>query len=99
MRNMLRVALLSGALGLLPVAHITEAAEPVGGCGNAFELMTITDVLSDLAAPGFEDAIRSHDRNADEFLCIKISEAPGLEKLFGDFTPFAYTDNNVQRGG
>jgi hypothetical protein len=56
-------------------------------------------VLSDLAAPGFEDAIRSHDRNADEFLCIKISEAPGLEKLFGDFTPFAYTDNNVQRGG
>ena len=98
MRNITRVALLSGTLGVVPVAHLAEAAEPVGGCSDVFELMTITEVLA-IAAPGFEGAIQGHDRNADTFLCVMTSDAPGLVKLLAPYTPFIYTDNNVQRGG
>lgn len=98
MRKTIGVALFAGALGTIPVAHIAEAAEPVGGCGKAFELMTVADVLRELAAPGFEEAIRANDRNADEYLCVMINNAPGLVKLLDPNTPFIYTDNNVQRG-
>jgi hypothetical protein len=98
MRKTMGVALIAGALGTVPVAHIAQAAEPAGGCGQAFELMTVEDVLEELAAPGFEGAIRGNDRNADEHLCVMINEAPGLVKLLEPNTPFIYTDNNVQRG-
>ena len=98
MRKTLGVTLIAGALGTVPVAHIAQAANPAGGCGQAFELMTVEDVLRQLAAPGFQEAIRGHDRNADQYLCVMINEAPGLVKLLEPSTPFIYTDTNVQRG-
>ena len=61
--------------------------------------MTVAEVLAELAAPGFAAAIQGHDRNADGYLCVRISEAPGLVRMLDPYTPFIYTDNNVQRGG
>jgi hypothetical protein len=97
MRKKLQVALLSAALTGLPVAQAAQAA-PVGGCAEGFQLMTVADVLRDLAAPGFEATIQGHDRNADTYLCVMTSEAPGLVQMLAPYTPFIYTDNNVQRG-
>ena len=97
MRKKLRLALLAAALTTFPVAQVADAAEPAGGCGNGFQLMTVADVLANLAAPGFEDTIVGHDRNADGYLCVRISDAPGLVRLLDPNTPFLYTDNNVQR--
>ena len=98
MRKTIGVALIAGVLGTVPVAHIAQAADPAGGCGQAFELMTVAYVLDELAAPGFEEAIRGNDRNADQHLCVMINDAPGLVKLLEPNTPFIYTDNNVRRG-
>ena len=74
-------------------------AQPVGDCGAGFERMTVAAVLAELAAPGFEAAILGHDRNADGYLCVRTSEAPGLVRMLDPNTPFIYTDNNVRRGG
>jgi hypothetical protein len=98
MRKTMGVALFAGVLGTIPVADIAEAAEPVGGCGRVFELMSVEEVLEKLAAPDFEEAIRGNDRNADGYLCVMTSNAPGLVTLLAPYTPFIYTDNNAQRG-
>jgi hypothetical protein len=97
MRKKLLIAVLGAALAVVPAAQAAYAA-PVGGCGLGFQRMSVEDVLEDLAAPGFEDTIRGHDRNGDGYLCVRISDAPGLVRLLDPNTPFLYTDNNVKRG-
>jgi hypothetical protein len=88
---------LGALLALVPAAQAAHAA-PAGGCGLGFKLMSVAAVLDELAAPGFEDTIRGHDRNGDGYLCVRISDAPGLVRLLDPNTPFLYTDNNVKRG-
>jgi hypothetical protein len=96
MRKRLQIALFAAVLVAAPIPQAAHA-EQAGGCGNGFRLMLVSDVLRDLAAPGFEDTIVGHDRNGDGYLCVRISDAPGLVRLLDPNTPFLYTDNNVQR--
>jgi hypothetical protein len=96
MRNKIQIAVFSAVLATVPVAQAARAAEPVGGCSDGFQLMTVKEVLKRLAAPGFEATIKGHDRNGDGYLCVKISDASGLVQLLEPNTPFLYTDNNVQ---
>ena len=98
MRKKLQIALLSAVLATVPMAQAAVAAEPAGGCSDGYQLMTVKEVLQRLAAPGFEETIKGHDRNGDGYLCVKISDSPGLVQLLAPNTPFIYTDNNVQGG-
>lgn len=50
----------------------SAAPQPVAGCSNGYELMTVKSVLHTIAAPGFEESIQSFDVNGDGYLCIKI---------------------------
>ncbi len=68
--------------------------EPVGGCGAGFELMDLKTVLRELAAEGFEGALRAADTNADQFLCVKV--LGNFPKPFEPGKPvFVFTDNNA----
>ena len=98
MRKRLQTALLAAALVTVPITQAAHAAEPAGGCGQDYQLMTVKEVVKKLAAPGFEDTIKGHDRNGDGYLCVKTSDSPGLVQLLAPNTPFLYTDNNVQSG-
>lgn len=66
-------------------------AEPSGsGCPSGFQLMSVKDVLKDIAAEGFRKAIKSADANRDGDLCIKILPEP-----VGPYDPtFFYQDND-----
>ena len=57
---------------------------------RAFDLVTVDAVL-DIAAPGFEDAIRAEDRNNDNQLCLLL--LPGPIPLFEP--TFLFYDNRV----
>jgi hypothetical protein len=73
---------------------VSAKPEPVGGCGAGFELMDLKTVLRELAAEGFEDALRAADTNADEFLCVRVLE--NFPKPFEPGKPvFVFTDNNA----
>ena len=91
------VLMLAAVFAALAVAAPAASAkpEPVGGCGEGFELVDLKTVLRELAAEGFEDALRAADTNADQFLCVKI-----LENFPNPFEPgkpvFVFTDNNAQ---
>jgi hypothetical protein len=69
---------------------VAQAAGPDNrGCPSAFEVMTVDEVL-EIAAPGFDDAIRAQDANADGRLCVKLLPEP-----IPLFEPtFLYYDNN-----
>jgi hypothetical protein len=88
--------LLAAVFASLAVAAPAASAkpEPVGGCGGGFELMSLKTVLREIAAEGFEDALRAADKNADEFLCVRI-----LENFPNPFEPgkpvFVFTDNTA----
>ena len=97
MRKRLQIALFAAALVTAPIPSAAHAADPVGGCSGPYQLTTIKEVLKKLAAPGFETTIVGHDRNGDGYLCVMISDSPGLVQLLDPNTPFLYTDNNVQR--
>jgi hypothetical protein len=62
----MRVAISAIALGLAigSTGVASAAPRPIGECSPAFVGMTIEEVLV-IAAPGFEDALRAEDRNAD----------------------------------
>jgi hypothetical protein len=47
------------------------APQPVAGCSNGYELMTVKSVLHTLAAPGFEESIKSFDVNGDGYLASR----------------------------
>jgi len=98
MHKRFQIALFAAALVAAPVTQAAHAAEPVGGCGQDYQVMTVREVIKKLAAPGFEDTIKSHDRNGDGYLCVKTSDSRGLVQLLDPNTPFLYTDNNVQSG-
>jgi hypothetical protein len=82
------------ALGLAIGSTGVASANPraVGECSPAFEGMTIEQVL-EIAAPGFEDALRAEDRNADNRLCIKLIPNEGGPPQFDP--AFVFIDNNV----
>lgn len=91
-----RLAVLSVSVLLACVAAPIASAEPVParGCGAAFELMSLQQVLDTIAAEGFEDRLRAEDRNADTYLCVFILENFPFE--FEEGKPvFVFTDNNA----
>jgi hypothetical protein len=88
------VAISAIVLGLAIGSTGVASANPraVGECSPAFEGMTIEEVLV-IAAPGFEDALRDEDRNADNRLCIKIIPNEGGPPQFNP--AFVFIDNKV----
>jgi hypothetical protein len=90
----MRVAISAIALGLAigSTGVASAVPRPIGECSPAFEGMTIEEVL-DIAAPGFEDALRAEDRNADERLCIKIIPNEGGPPQFDP--AFVFIDNKI----
>jgi len=78
------------ALAAIPLTALpAQAAQPVAGCQQGFDLVSLRYVLSQ-ATPGFEDAIRAYDVNGDRFLCYKL--LPSAIPLFEP--TFLYDDNN-----
>jgi hypothetical protein len=71
----------------------SAAPEPVAGCSNGYELMTVKTVLRTIAAPGFEESIKSFDVNGDGYLCIKIIPNGGGPPQFDP--AFLYLDNKI----
>jgi hypothetical protein len=94
MRN-IRFALPAVALGLAigSPGLAFAAPQPVAGCSNGYELMTVKTVLRTLAAPGFEESIKSFDVNGDGYLCIKIIPNGGGPPKFNP--TFLYLDNKI----
>jgi hypothetical protein len=88
------VAISAVVLGLAIGSTGVASANPraVGECSPAFEGMTIEEVLV-IAAPGFEDALRAEDRNADNRLCIKIIPNEGGPPQFDP--AFVFIDNHI----
>jgi hypothetical protein len=79
------------------IAAASAAADPGGvpaapgaQCPAAFDLVSVDAVL-DIAAPGFERAIRAEDRNKDNQLCVLL--LPGAIPLFEP--TFLFYDNRV----
>ncbi|TDL41137.1 hypothetical protein [Arthrobacter nitrophenolicus] len=67
------------------------SADPSGtGCPEGFDLLPVKKIIKEYAAPGFDKAIKSEDRNEDGLLCIKILP-PAVD--FYDPT-FFYQDND-----
>jgi hypothetical protein len=64
----------------------------VGECSNCSRARTST-VSDEIAAPGFEQAIRDSDANVDGRLCTKIIPNDGGPPQF-DLT-FVYLDNKI----
>jgi hypothetical protein len=85
----------SGAIG--GVVAAPAAADPGGvpaapgaQCPKAYDLVPLERVL-EIAAPGFEDAIRAEDRNGDSQLCVMLLPEP-----IPLFEPtFLFYDNRV----
>jgi hypothetical protein len=69
------------------------APQPVAGCSNGYELTTVKSVLHTLAAPGFEESIKSFDVNGDGYLCIKIIPNEGGPPQLDP--AFLYLDNKI----
>lgn len=90
----MRVAISAIALGLVMGSTGVASANPraVGECSPAFVGMTIEQVL-EIAAPGFEQALRDEDRNDDNRLCIKIIPNEGGPPQFNP--AFVFIDNKV----
>jgi hypothetical protein len=75
---------------------VAEAAtEPVKGCANGYELMSVKEINKTITAPGFEDAIIAKDANGDGYLCIHIIPNDGGPKQFDP--AFVYADNHTGR--
>jgi hypothetical protein len=55
--------------------------------------MTVKTVLRTIAAPGFEEPIKSFDANGDGYLCIKIIPNEGGPPQFDP--AFLYLDNKI----
>jgi hypothetical protein len=89
-----RIAISAIVAGLAIGSAGVASAEPraVGECSPAFEGMTIEEVL-EIAAPGFEQALRDEDRNADNRLCIKIIPNEGGPPQFDP--AFVFIDNHI----
>ncbi len=92
-RLLLLVAAVFASLAVAAPAASAKP-EPVGGCGEGFELMSLKTVLRQIAAEDFEPALRAADKNADEFLCVRI-----LANFPNPFEPgkpvFVFTDNDA----
>ena len=58
-----------------------------------FEGMDVQTVSDEIAAPGFEQAIRDSDTNVDGRLCIKIIPNAGGPPQFDP--AFVYLDNKI----
>jgi hypothetical protein len=91
----IRFAIPAVALGLaIGSPGVASAApEPVAGCSNGYELMTVKTVLRTIAAPRFEESIKSFDVNGDGYLCIKIIPNGGGPPRFDP--AFLYLDNKI----
>jgi hypothetical protein len=77
------------ALAAIPLTALPAQAVPSGhGCQRGFDLVSVGYVLSQ-ATPGFEDAIKAEDVNADNLLCFKL--LPSAVPLFEP--TFLYYDN------
>jgi hypothetical protein len=92
----IRVAFSVMALGLAMGSAGVASAAPraVGECSPAFEGMTIEEVLTTIAAPGFDpQAFEDEDRNGDNRLCIKIIPNEGGPPQFNP--AFVFVDNHI----
>lgn len=91
----MNIRTVTASLAIAAVATVGLAApvnaEPSSpGCPGGFQLMSVKDVLKDIAAEGFRKAIRSADANSDGKLCIKILPEP-----VDTYDPtFFYQDND-----
>ena len=93
-----RITVLIAILGLLFVAFQNASAasnQPVAGCSQGFELMTVKEVLRTIVAPGSEGAIIAGDVNNDGYICVKIIPNEGGPPQFDP--AFAFVDNTVKK--
>ena len=90
MRRMLpAITVAAASVGFVPGSVGAAPPPERRGCPSAFELTPVATVL-EIAAPGFEGAIRDADRNVDQLLCVKLLPEP-----IPLFEPtFLYYDNN-----
>lgn len=72
---------LLGAVSALAGSTAASALEPVAGCGEGYELLTVEATLATIDQRPYRDAgtwglvetaIRSYDMNGDDHLCSKV---------------------------
>lgn len=92
-----RIVVLIAMLGLLlvSVSSALAANEPVAGCSEGFELMTVKEVLRTIVTPGSEEAVIAGDVNNDGYICVKIIPNEGGPPQFDP--AFAFVDNTVRK--
>jgi len=93
-----RIVVLIAILGLLFVgvqSALAASNQPVAGCSEGFELMTVKEVLRTIVTPGSEEAIIAGDVNNDGYICVKIIPNGGGPPQFDP--AFAFVDNTVKK--